>query len=123
MSLLSPIVSPYMLDEQDTIENYYQRYLHDPAGSIERNGKVYYRIISSCFFLKNNEKHILCNIDSNLNCKVGQELMDENGHRFTFLSTVRGSFRNRIPDWYIYAPQYELKGDPSEIGEYLTLAD
>lgn len=117
--------SPYEQTENDTMDDWYERYKLDPAGIIELYGRVFYRIISKVIYTTAKGKQLLCCVDRRIwNNAVGRTLIDENGKRFMCCTIAQMCFRRKIPDWYFEAPEYVLEGlDGIEIGEYLTAED
>ena len=121
MSYITMLGSPYLQSESDTIQDWYERYLLDPAGQIEMNGRVFYRIISKNILTTEFSKILLCNIDSRIKCRPGQNLIDEEGHIFKFLGITMIRFEGLPPEWYTMAPECMLEGNESEWGEYLAV--
>ena len=118
---VSPTYSPYRLSDRDSVTDWYERYKHDPAGSIECNGRVFYRVISRAILTTEKGEFLLCNLDLRAIRRIGQFLVDENGHRFKLLCRVTATFGGfGIPEWYYKAPEFELEGDVNELGEYLA---
>lgn len=113
---------PYQTDEADTMTDFFERYKNDPAASIIQNGRVYYRIIAKGLLERKKETLILCNVDSRLEVKIGDQFEDEFGNRFTLKCVVMASFGCEAPEWYFKAPGVLLTGDYNTMGEYLTVS-
>lgn len=124
ISRITILGSPYEQSENDTKDEWYERYKLDPTGIIELDGRVFYRIISKAILTTAKGKQLLCGVDRRIwDNAVGHTLIDENGKRFKCCSFVQMCFRRKIPDWYFEAPEYVLEGEDIQIGEYLALDD
>lgn len=114
---------PYKLNDNDTMNDWYQRYKADDAAKIEKDGKTYYRIISKWRVTSGDKQFVLCNVDSKVFVLGQKKYMDENGNTFECVTFVWVHFSGEIPDWYTEAPPYEFSGNIEAMGEYLTAAD
>lgn len=115
--------SPYYLNDKDTMDDWFERYKADSAGSIEMNGKTYYRVISKWALMSDDEQFVLCNVDYRLFASGCKKFRDENGNVFNCLTKVHYKFSGSIPDWYFEAPEYEFSGEAEVMGEYLTAVE
>ncbi len=113
--------SPYEQSENDTMDEWYERYKLDPAGIIDLDGRVFYRIISKAIYTTAKGTQLLCHVDRRVwDHARDHTLIDENGKRFKCSTIVHMCFRREIPEWYYEAPEYVFDSDGIEIGEYLT---
>lgn len=115
------IRSPYRIEgSDDSINDYYQRYLQDEEALIEIDGLTYYKVIDLCeFSLK--EATALVILDCKMNLTVGDVLTDEKGNKFNLISFELLKFCNGVfPEWYLKINQVVIDGDPYSMGEYLA---
>gem|GEM_PF-3171495 len=112
--------SPYKQDEKETIDDWYARYLSDPAAIITVCGNVYYRIITKQEMTINERNILLFNVDYRIGGKTGDYFTDENGNRFCVSGIEHIRFHENIPKWYLKAPMWILEKNSKGIGEYLT---
>ena len=117
---ISIMESPYRQDEKETIDDWYARYLSDPAAIITVCGNIYYRIIAKQEMTIDERNILLCNVDHRIDGKTGTCFTDENGNRFTVIGIEHIRFNGNIPEWYLEAPTWILERGSKEIGEYLT---
>ena len=74
--------SPYKQNEKETMIDWFDQYLRDPATAIEIDGTTYYRIIAKQEMQSGERKIILCNVDHRIGGKTGDYFIDENGYDF-----------------------------------------
>ena len=119
-SLFGKFHSPYMENDQSTIDDCYHAYKQDPVGKIEIDGHVYSKIISHCRFYgyEDYSYHIIWEPHSTIG--LNDILIDENGNDFKVRSLEMIHFGREIPEWYLKALPLVITGDSCEIGDYLT---
>ncbi|MBQ9913517.1 MAG: hypothetical protein IJO73_04745 [Clostridia bacterium] len=115
------IRSPYRIEgSDDSINDYYQRYLQDEEAIIEIDGLTYYKIIELCEF-RIREARALVLLDYSMNLKTGDLLVDEKGNEFNVMSFEMIKFcSDTFPEWYLKINQVVIDGDPYSMGEYLA---
>ena len=99
---------------------WFNRYLCDPAATIDVDGIFYYRIIAKQEMTIGENSVLLCNVDYRIGGQTGDYFKDENGKRFCIRGIEHIRFNGGIPEWYFKAPVWVLETDSNEIGEYLT---
>ena len=102
------------------MDEWYARYKMDSAGSIEENGSVYYRIISTCTISNDHGDFVLCDVDRNMRVSIGTFCKDELGNVFCVKAIEMIHFNGLPPEWYWKTNALLLKGPQSGLGEYLT---
>lgn len=119
-SLFGKFHSPYMENDQSTVDDCYRAYKQDPLGKIEIDGHVYSKIISHCRFYgyEDYSYHIIW--EPHTEMRRNDLLIDENGSEFRVRSFEMISFIGEIPEWYLKALPIVITGDNAEIGSYLT---
>ena len=119
-SLFGKFHSPYMENDQNTIDDCYQSYKQDPLRKIEIDGHVYSKIVSQCRFFgyEDYSYHIIWEPHSTIG--LNDILIDENGNEFKVRSLEMIHFGCEIPEWYLKAFPIVITGESSEIGSYLA---
>lgn len=119
-SLFGKFHSPYMENDQSTVDDCYRAYKQDPLRKIEKDGHVYSRIISCCRFYayEDYSYHIIW--EPHTEIRRNDVLINENGNEFVVRSLEMIHFGCEIPEWYLKALPIIITGENSEIGSYLT---
>lgn len=119
-TLFGKFHSPYIENDQSTIDDCYYAYKQDPLGIIEMDGHVYSKIISHCRFYgyEDYSYHIIWEPHNTI--RRNDVLVDENGNRFSVRSFEMIRFLGEIPQWYLKALPIVITGDCWDIGNYLA---
>ena len=115
-------ISPYRQSRSENIsfDNLYHQYCNDPDRMKKENNRTFYRIISSCTFTLRGKRSILVMIDTSINVKVKDYVVDENEIRYQVLAFEMIRFANEIPEWYLKCLTMLISGDIRTLGQYLA---
>ncbi|MBQ6717671.1 MAG: hypothetical protein IJN22_02115 [Clostridia bacterium] len=118
--IFKKLKSPYMFEETESLSAIFQRYLEDTNSVFEVSGLTYYKIIE-CFEFKIKDKTTLVTLDSKMDLKLEDKLIDENGITYNIKAFEMFRLSTAIfPDWYLKICFVALDGDPYNIGDYLA---
>ena len=120
-TLFGKFHSPYMKNDQITIDDCYHAYKQDPLGKIEIDNHVYSKIISHCRFYgyEDYSYHIIWEPHTEIH--RNDVLIDENGNEFIVRSFEMITFCFvEVPEWYFKAVPIIITGSNCELGNYLA---
>ena len=113
--------SPYVKDNQSTIDDCYHAYKQDSLRIIEMDGHIYSKIISHCRFYgyEDYSYHIIWEPHNAI--RRNDVLIDEKGNEFIVRSFEMLRFLGGdIPEWYFKAPPMVITGKNCDLGNYLA---
>lgn len=113
--------SPYMKDESEDMEIWFERYKNDAYNTKCFNGISFSRIIYISRLCIREEQLLSIIFVPDTSIKIGDTLVDENGLEFTVRSIEMIRFAGMVPEWYFKALPIILSGKDENIGEYLRL--
>ena len=114
--------APYSLDEDDSPQIQYERYMEDPDRHIEIDGIEYYKIISTYTMRLRGQQLIIAVVENSMNGRIGDILADEDGREFpvTTIETLRPT---EITECCLRTTYLVLQVDSMKIGKYLTVKE
>lgn len=119
--LFGHFYSPYMNEENQTVDEWYNAFLKDEDKFRVINGVKYYKIIFHCRYypryIEDFSLYILVDHDEPL--QINDILVDERGNEFILRGFMMIRF-SQIPEWYPRLAPMHIKGNTYDIGNYLT---
>lgn len=112
--------SPYMENDMETMDDWYERYLEDENRKVVINNKCFSRIMHRCEFHVKKEFCFLVAIEPQVKLFKGDVLVDECGNEFTIDGFEMIRFAGNIPEWYSKIVTMSIVGKRYDIGEYLA---
>ena len=90
--------SCYKQNKKESMAEWFNRYLCDPAATIDVDGIFYYRIIAKQEMTIGENSVLLCNVDYRIGGQTGDYFKDENGKRFCIRGIEHIRFNGGIPE-------------------------
>ncbi len=112
--------SPYENNKNDTMTEFYARYINDDDKYIFIDDKKFCKIIYRCDWYQNEKVTHLVTFENIEDISQNDILVDEKGREFIVKSFEMISFGGLIPEWYSKTYNLALLGKNYSIGEYLT---
>lgn len=104
----------------DDIEYIYQKYKNDPKRIKIIDGKKYYKIMESfCLRLRGRKPTLIVYVNKDISLELGDKVIDNYGHKFTFKGMPFIRFGNGMPEWYLRKVVIIELSDDFKIGEYI----
>lgn len=115
------IFSPYMAEDKQTIEEWFEEYKKDDAKLVMLDDLKFSKIIYKCEFLVHGDNILMVSIEPQESIRINDILIDEEGREFVVLSFPMIRFIGNPPEWYTSVAHMEIRGKKYEIGDYLAL--
>lgn len=117
---IQTIYDPYRIDDNETFDVIYQRYLEDTEKTIDIDGVTYYKAmtISKINFC---EKRLNVVLPLGFNIRSGDIIIDENGNQYEYQGCATMSFGGKIPEWYFNTLSVILSYSDDNIGTYFAV--
>lgn len=116
--------APYVLDEDDTPQIQYERYMEDDNRHMDLDGKKFYKIICTYTMHMHGQHLIIAVVEKSMNSRIGYILVDEDGREFTVtgIETLHPT-ETEITECCHRTTYLVLKVDSMEIGKYLAIKE
>ncbi len=112
--------SPYENNQNDTMTEFYARYIDDIDKYVFIDGKKFCKIIYRCDCYLNDKFTHIVTFENLENLSQNDVLVDEQGREFIIKSFEMVSFSTLIPEWYDKTYNLALLGKDYIIGKYLA---
>ncbi len=114
------LYSPYKNSKNDTMTEFYARYMDDIDKYVFIDGKKFCKIIYRCDWYVNDKFTHLAIFENIENLFQDDILVDEQGQEFIIKSFETVSFGGLMPEWYSKTYNLALLGKDYIIGKYLA---
>jgi len=112
--------SDYLLRENDTTDDLYERYCADPERIRSIDGQTYFRVMEWQLFRIRDQERLLVLSEVAHQVRIGDRVQDEDRRIFQVESFAMIRFLSEIPDWYLKMGPLVLTGETNQIGRYLA---
>lgn len=113
------LYSPYQESDSETMDDWYKAYLEDAERFITKDGHTFSKIIHRCKFSIKPGYCMLVAFEPQEVLRIGDVLIDEDGHEFTIRAFEMIRFAGEIPEWHLKVVPMSVEGSSYDIGEYL----
>ena len=119
---LRVLSAPYAIDEEDSPQVQYERYMEDPDRHMEIDGVEYYKIINAYAMRLRGQKIIVAVVENSMDGRIGDILSDEDDREFpvTAIETLQPA---EITECCRRTTYLALEVTSIKIGKYLTVKE